>query len=77
MGSFPEYRYVTGSMNIKYLKPTPNLEPVKLVAKLKLIKGKKTVLTVEVYSGETLTAEAEVIAIRFYDSSDIKRKGFL
>ena len=68
-GSFPEYRYATGKLDIRYLKPTPNDIPVKLVARVTEIKGRKTVLHCEMFSEETKTAEANVIAIRVYDSS--------
>ncbi|HAS40612.1 MAG TPA: PaaI family thioesterase [Microscillaceae bacterium] len=70
--SQPEYRYATGTMNIKYLKPTPNDIPVKLVAKVTEVKGRKTTMTCELWSNDTKTAEAEVVAIRVYDSSQQK-----
>ncbi|MEM8895474.1 MAG: PaaI family thioesterase [Bacteroidota bacterium] len=69
MDSHPEYRYATGSMNIKYLKPTPNRK-VHLRAKITEVKGKKTVVWCDFYSDEGIkTAEAEVIAIRVFDGS--------
>lgn len=70
LDSEPFYRYATGTMNIKYLKPTPNNIPIRLIAEIVEVKGKKTVLKCEAWSGETKTAESEVIAIRVFDSSD-------
>lgn len=69
LDSEPVYRYATGTLSVKYLKPTPNDHPVELRAKVTEVKGRKTIMECKVYSGETLTAEADVVAIRVYDSS--------
>ncbi len=67
--SEPTYRYATGTLTVKYLKPTPNTLPLRLIAKVVEVKGRKTVMTCQAWSGEQLTAEAEVVAIRVYDNS--------
>ena len=67
--SLPEYRYATGSMNIRYIKPTSNTHPVELRATVTEQKGRKTSVSCELYSQGILTATAEVIAIRVFDSS--------
>ena len=77
LDSLPEYRYATGTIKVKYLKPTPNAKPVELRAEVLEIKGRKVVLTCRAYSEGTLTAEAEVVAIRVYDSSKDKEDSFL
>lgn len=69
LDSEPEYRYATGTLNIKYLKPTPNDKPVELRAKILEVKERKTTLHCDLYCEEVKTAEAEVIAIRVFDSS--------
>lgn len=69
LDSLPEYRYATGTISVKYLKPTSNLHPVELRAKVTEIKGRKTVMVCDVYSDGNLTAKAEVVAIRVFDSS--------
>ncbi|MEK7432729.1 MAG: PaaI family thioesterase [Cyanobacteriota bacterium] len=69
LDSQPEYRYATGTLSIKYLKPTSNNSLVELRAKIKEVKGKKTVLTCDVFSDGVKTVESEVIAIRVFDSS--------
>ena len=76
LGSLPEYRYATGTLSVKYLKPTPNTK-VQLRAKVTEVKGRKTVLSCDFYSdnGEK-TAEANVVAIRVYDSSENKESAF-
>ena len=65
----PVYRYATGTLSVKYLKPTPNNVPITLRANIVEVKGRKTTLKCEAFSGNLLTAEAEVIAIRVFDSS--------
>ena len=74
--SEPEYRYATGTIKVRYLKPTPNSK-VELKARVIEVKGKKTVLKCDVYSenGER-TVEAEVIAIKVFDSSENKASVF-
>lgn len=69
LDSLPEYRYATGTLNVKYLKPTSNLKPIELRATVTEIKGRKTVMQCEVLSEGVKTAEAEVVAIRVFDSS--------
>ncbi len=67
--SSPIYRYATGTINVKYLKPTSNETPIELRATVKEIKGRKVVLSCIAKSDGVITAEAEVIAIRVFDSS--------
>lgn len=71
LDSQPEYRYATGTMTIKYLKPTSNDIPVELRATVKEIKGRKVTVDCKVLSEGQLTAMAEVIAIRVFDSSQV------
>ncbi|OHX65933.1 PaaI family thioesterase [Flammeovirga pacifica] len=72
LNSAPHYRYATGTMNIKYLKPTPVHQKVRIVAEVTERKGKKVVMTCSSWSGDTKTAEAEVIAIQVFNSNDTK-----
>ncbi len=69
LDSLPEYRYATGTLNVKYLLPTSNNHPVELRARVTEVKNRKTVLWCDFYSEGKKTAEAEVIAIRVFDSS--------
>ncbi|MDH5609040.1 MAG: PaaI family thioesterase [Cyclobacteriaceae bacterium] len=68
LDSEPVYRYATGTLSVRYLKPTPIHQQVVLKARVIEAKGRKTTLSCQVYSGEVLTAEADVVAIRVYDS---------
>jgi acyl-coenzyme A thioesterase PaaI-like protein len=69
LGSEPEYRYATGTMTVKYLRPTPNDRPLQLRARVLEIKGRKTTLACDLLCEGEKTATAEVIALRVYDSS--------
>jgi len=77
LDSLPIYRYATGTLTIKYLKPTPNDKPIELRARVTLIKGKKVVIHCKAISEDVITAEAEVVAIRVYDSSESKEGVFV
>ncbi|MEZ4885965.1 MAG: PaaI family thioesterase [Chitinophagales bacterium] len=65
----PEYRYATGTLSIKYLLPTPNDKAIELRAKVLEMKGKKVTIHCDVWAEGHKTAEANVIAIRVFDSS--------
>ena len=69
LDSMPEYRYATGTLNVKYLLPTSNVKPVELRAKIKEVKGRKTAMECQLISQGKVTATAEVVAIRVFDSS--------
>ena len=67
--SDPKYIYATGSLEVKYLKPTPNTK-VRLEARITKVKGRKTILKCELFADTNeKTVEASVVAIRAYDSS--------
>lgn len=70
LDSDPVYRYATGTLEIKYLKPTSVLHEVELRAKIEEVKGKKTTLSCNMYSQGKKTATANVVAIRVFDSSN-------
>jgi acyl-coenzyme A thioesterase PaaI-like protein len=56
--------FVTGTLTVKYLKPTPTDEPVSLRARVKDMQERKITVTCSLFSGETECATGEVIAIR-------------
>ena len=76
LDSEPEYRYATGTLTVKYLKPTPNSK-IQLRARVTEAKARKTVLKCDFYSENGVkTAEADVIAIRVYDGNENKESVF-
>ena len=56
--------YVTGSLFVKYLKPTPVDKPVTLRAHVKEMKDRKVTVTCSLYSEGVECVTGEVVAIR-------------
>lgn len=63
-GTLPAFRYVTGSLHVDYLKPTPLGPPIILRAKVVEIKGKKIVVEATVNVDGKVTAKGRVVAIQ-------------
>lgn len=68
MDSLPAFRYVTASLQVDFLKPTPIDRELVVRGTVTEIKGKKTVVTETVHSGDTLCARGTVIAVRMPES---------
>lgn len=68
MGSEPELRYVTASIHVDYLKPTPIDQELVLNAKVKEAKGRKVIVDVKLFAAGNLCAHGEVIAVKIPDS---------
>jgi acyl-coenzyme A thioesterase PaaI-like protein len=64
MDSEPPLRFLTGSLSVKYLKPTPLGEPLELRAHVTEIKGRKVVVSVTLSVHDELCVTGEVIAIQ-------------
>ncbi|NHI84071.1 MAG: PaaI family thioesterase [Candidatus Thorarchaeota archaeon] len=58
------FMYVTGSLTVKYLHPTPLFRPVSLRAWVKENEGRRIRVECELYSGDLKCAIGEVVAIR-------------
>jgi acyl-coenzyme A thioesterase PaaI-like protein len=68
VGEAPEIWCVTGRLTVSYLAPTPIDRDIVLRAVIEECGERKTLVKCRAYSGDTMTAEAEVIAIRVPDS---------
>ncbi len=68
LGEGPEIWCVTGKLTVSYLAPTPIDQEIVLRARVEECGKKKTVVSCRAYSGDTQTAEGEVIAIRVSDT---------
>ena len=62
--SKPRIDCVTGSLGVKYLKPTPMDVPLVLKARVEGKVTRKTRVLCEVYAGDTLTALGDSIFVR-------------
>jgi acyl-coenzyme A thioesterase PaaI-like protein len=64
IGSFPRIGYVTGNLNISYLKPTPLDEPLHLRARITRIEGRKAWINCTLSAQGQVCATGEVLGIR-------------
>ncbi|MDD5031110.1 MAG: PaaI family thioesterase [Rhodoferax sp.] len=64
MDTLPAFRFVTGSLHVDYLKPTPISELLEIRGRVKEIKGRKVVIESTVYAAGVATARGEVVAIQ-------------
>jgi acyl-coenzyme A thioesterase PaaI-like protein len=64
MDSEPPVRFVTGSLQVDYLRPTPLDGILELRATVKQIKWRKVVLDVTLSAGGEICARGEVTAVR-------------
>jgi acyl-coenzyme A thioesterase PaaI-like protein len=67
LGSEPPIRFLTASLHVDYLKPTPLGEPLTLRSVLKESKGRKVVISTELTAGGQVCARGEVVAVRVPD----------
>lgn len=63
-GSAPAFRYVTASLQVDYLLPTPLGVELEVRARVEEIKGKKTIISASVLAEGKVTAKGRVVAIR-------------
>lgn len=66
LDSLPSFRFVTGSLHVDYLKPTP-LGPLELRGRVIEIKGRKVVVETSVIAEGKDTARGRVVAVQMPD----------
>ncbi len=64
MGTQPDLRFVTGSLHVDYLRPTPIDAEMELRGTVKEIKGRKVVVAVTLSSKGVICARGEVLAVQ-------------
>jgi acyl-coenzyme A thioesterase PaaI-like protein len=74
MDTKPELRFVTASIHVDYLKPTPINCVLELKGKVKEIKGKKVVIEVTLSAKNEICAKGEVIAIKIPENMILSNK---
>ena len=62
--SLPPFRFVTASLQVDYLKPTPLGVELELRGKVLEIKGKKVISEISVSANGEITARGKVVAIQ-------------
>ena len=64
MGSEPPLRFVTGTLHVEYVRPTPLGVPLEVRARVKEIKGRKVVMTATLSAQGQVCARGEVVALQ-------------
>jgi len=64
MGTDPPLRFVTASLHVDYLKPTPLGGDLEIRGKVKEIKGRKVIVEAELFADKRLCAKGVVVAVK-------------
>jgi acyl-CoA thioesterase FadM len=64
MDTDPPLRFVTASLQVDYLKPTPLGVPLEVRGKVKEIKGRKVVVSATLSAKGEVCARGEVVAVQ-------------
>ncbi len=67
LGSEPAIRFLTASLHVDYLKPTPLGVPLTLRSHVKEVKGRKVVVVTELSAQGQVCVKGEVVAVRVPD----------
>lgn len=68
MDSHPPLRFLTASLHVDYIRPTPMGVPLEVRAQVKEIKGRKVVIHCQLSADGALCARGEVVAIQVPES---------
>ena len=68
MDTPPAHRFVTASLRVDYLKPTPLGVELVVRGRVKEIRGRKVVVESTVYAGDVATVRGEVVAVELPDT---------
>ncbi|RLC20083.1 MAG: PaaI family thioesterase [Deltaproteobacteria bacterium] len=64
MDTDPPLRFVTASLHVDYLRPTPIDKPLELRGQVREIKDRKVVVAVTLTAGGEICARGEVVAVK-------------
>lgn len=67
IGTEPALRFVTASLHVDYLRPTPLGPQLEVRGRVEDIKGRKVVVTATVWAAGELCARGEVVAVQMPD----------
>jgi len=67
MDSEPALRYLTASLHVDYLKPTPLGPELELRGRIAEIKGRKVVVEITLAAGGEVTVRGQVVAVQVPD----------
>ena len=64
MDSEPPLRFLTASLHVDYLKPTPLGVPLEVRGNVQEVKGRKVVITASIKANGEITVRGEVVAVQ-------------
>lgn len=64
MDSLPAFRFVTGSLQVSYLKPTPIGVELEIRGRVREIRGRKVMVDSTVFANGVATARGEVVSVQ-------------
>ncbi len=64
MDTDPPLRFVTASLKVNYLKPTPLGPELVLRGRIREVKGKKVIVDIDLFAEDQLCVQGEVIAVK-------------
>lgn len=67
MDSLPAFRFLTASLQVDYLRPTPIDGPLEVRGKVKEIKGRKVVVETTLSAKGEICARGQVVAVQIPD----------
>ncbi|HNS39155.1 MAG TPA: PaaI family thioesterase [Promineifilum sp.] len=67
MDTEPPFRFLTASLHVDYLKPTPIDRPLELRGRVKEIKGRKVTVSVDLLAHDEVCARGEVVTVQVPD----------
>ena len=68
MDSLPPLRFVTASLHVDYLKPTPIDGVLEIRGRVLSLSGRKVIVETTIYSAGTATVRGEAVAVRMPES---------
>ena len=67
LGSEPPLRFVTASLRVDFLKPTPMGVPLELRGRIQEVKGRKVVVSITLAAEKVVVVRGEVVAVQIPD----------
>ena len=67
MDSDPPLRFLTASLHVDYLKPTPIDQPLELRGRVKEMKGRKVIVAIDLLAHGELCARGEIVTVQVPD----------
>ncbi|HXX62599.1 MAG TPA: PaaI family thioesterase [Bacteroidota bacterium] len=68
MDTEPPFRFVTASLKVDYLRPTPLGEVLEIRGSVKEISGRKVIVSATLSASGTLCARGEIVAVQMPDA---------